>query len=273
MDRVNLVRPAARNQILPCRTVISMSSPVVIASRFAGPPGSANGGYAAGRLAAFQDDPVVAVTLRRPPPLQVPLDVEATQSAATLTADGVLVAEARPASLRHHPVEAVDIDAARAAERGYRGRTRHPFPRCFVCGPDRAPGDGLRLFAGPVDNSRTACTWTPDASLTDPTATTMVAAGEPGAATVVGSEFVWAALDCPGGWTSDLESRPMVLGSITAEVGSRPRVCETYVVVGGLIGVDGRKTYTATALYDQAGLLLARAEQIWVTVDPATFGG
>ena len=26
----------------------------------------------------------------------------------------------------------------------------HPLPTCFVCGPARAKGDGLRIFAGPL---------------------------------------------------------------------------------------------------------------------------
>jgi hypothetical protein len=28
----------------------------------------------------------------------------------------------------------------------------HPFPTCFTCGPDRAPGDGLRIFPGPLSH-------------------------------------------------------------------------------------------------------------------------
>src|SRR5687767_9548854 len=69
---------------------------VLIGRRYRGPLTSANGGYAAGRLAAFVDAPVVEVTLRLPPPLERPLAV-ASDGDRTLLLDGeALVAEARP---------------------------------------------------------------------------------------------------------------------------------------------------------------------------------
>src|SRR5215468_2631019 len=52
-----------------------MTDSLVIDFRFCGPPGSGNGGYACGRIAAYLDDPVT-VTLRRPPPLATPMAVE-----------------------------------------------------------------------------------------------------------------------------------------------------------------------------------------------------
>ena len=52
-----------------------MTEPLVIASRFCGPPGSGNGGYVCGRIAAYIDGPVI-VTLRRPPPLATPMAVD-----------------------------------------------------------------------------------------------------------------------------------------------------------------------------------------------------
>lgn len=47
---------------------------ILIDRRYCGPPNSANGGYAAGRLAAFVDG-TAEVTLRRPPPLDTALNV------------------------------------------------------------------------------------------------------------------------------------------------------------------------------------------------------
>src|SRR5450755_4067922 len=52
-----------------------MTDSLVIPSRFCGPPGSGNGGYVCGRIAAYVDGPVT-VTLRRPPPLATPMAVE-----------------------------------------------------------------------------------------------------------------------------------------------------------------------------------------------------
>jgi hypothetical protein len=109
-----------------------------------------------------------------------------------------------------------------------------------------------------VGEGRTACTWTPDASLGD----------HDGRVTPA---YVWAALDCPGGWTGDLEGRPMVLGRISARVSVPVVVEETYVVVGGLLGSEGRKTLTASTVYDSAGLECGRASHTWIHVDPSQF--
>src|SRR5262249_59506450 len=61
---------------------------------------------------------------------------------------------------------------------------QHLNPMCFVCGPDRAPGDGLRLFAGPLVRPGSdpvfAVPWMPAANL---------AAGD----ALVAPEFVWSA--------------------------------------------------------------------------------
>ena len=34
---------------------------------------------------------------------------------------------------------------------------------------------------------------------------------------------------------------------------------------------DGRKTFTASTLHDSDGRVVARAEHVWVAVDPAAF--
>ena len=47
---------------------------IVIPRRFNGPPSSANGGYAAGALAEAAGLEDVTVQIRRPPPLETPLD-------------------------------------------------------------------------------------------------------------------------------------------------------------------------------------------------------
>lgn len=52
-----------------------MRERLVIDARFSGPPGTGNGGYVAGRLAASFDGPV-EVSLRRAVPLEKELTVE-----------------------------------------------------------------------------------------------------------------------------------------------------------------------------------------------------
>lgn len=238
-----------------------------MAERYAGPPGSANGGYLSGRLAGLLDPAApVAITLRRPPPLAVPLAVVPAEDGLRLEDhrrdSPLLLAEARPERLDVEPVQPVPYEAALRAEASYRGALAHPFPGCFVCGTARAEGDGLRLRPGPLadDPDVTACTWTPADSLAE--------AGAP-----VPAELVWAALDCPGGWTLDLPGRPMVLGRMTGQVGAAPRPGDRCIVMGRLLGQEGRKASTATTLYDEDGRALAWARAVWIGVDPALFAG
>jgi hypothetical protein len=237
---------------------------LTIAARFNGPPGSGNGGYVCGLLAEHLATParlVMTVTLRRPPPLEQQLVIDRTSDQLVeLRRGGDVVAEARPAADVPSVVEPVAPSAVAIAEEAYRGRTNHPFPTCFVCGTQRAPGDGLRLRPGPVSerSDTTACAWIPDASLADPEGR-------------IRPEFVWAALDCPGAWTLDLAGRPMVLGRMSALVDAVPHVGDACTVMGHLIGRDGRKTFTATTLYTGDGTVLGRASATWLEVDPRVF--
>ncbi|MGZ4631017.1 MAG: hypothetical protein ACXV2G_00015 [Actinomycetes bacterium] len=234
------------------------TTPLTIDVRFSGPPGSANGGYVSGRLAALLPAvPVVEVTLRQPPPLQTRLDATATDDMATLTFGGSLIAEAVPAGLTHDVVDQVDFETAAAAMARYDGLQQHPFPGCFACGVDRPSPDGLGLRPGRLADRPdcVATTWLPDASLATADGT-------------VRAEMVWAALDCPGGWSADLVGRPMVLGRMAAAVDALPHVGERYVVVGRCLGVDGRKTFTASTIYDADGRVLGRAEATWIALRP-----
>ena len=63
----------------------------------------------------------------------------------------------------------------------------------------------------------------------------------------------------------------MVLGTMTAQVDRLPVVGEEHVVLGEARGREGRKTYSATSVYDSAGRLVGAAEHVWIEVDPAAF--
>ncbi|MFW6869793.1 hypothetical protein ACOACQ_20590 [Nocardioides sp. CPCC 206347] len=235
---------------------------LAVPRRFNGPPRSGNGGWVAGALAATLPGQgigrPVTVTLRQPPPLETPMQLTATAAGATLTHDGRPVADAIYADLTPATVAPVPVGVAAVAEAAFRGHGQHPFRRCFVCGTDRRPGDGLRIFAGPLpavartspEDGRVASTWSPYES---------------------NVALTWAALDCPGGWSSDLEGRPSVLGRITAEVRRLPRTSERYVIVGEQLRVDGRKTFTAATIYGEIGDVVATAEHVWIAVDPEEF--
>ena len=228
---------------------------LVVPARCNGPRASGNGGWTAGALAEHVPaSGPVSVRLVLPPPLDTPLDVGADGDTLELRHAGRTVATASGgASMTSRPMgdwHPVTPEDAAAASTAYRGFVKHPFPGCFSCGPERAEGDGLRIFPGRLPDGRVAAVWQ---------------------AHEVGVPVTWAALDCVGGWSSDIEERPMVLGQITAEVLRLPEVGGSYVVVGTEVGVDGRKTRTRSELYDAEGDLLAHADHIWIEVDPAVF--
>ena len=248
---------------------------LLVPGRFNGPAASGNGGWTAGAMAGLVHDgdhaagwPAVTVTLRRPPPLDTPVPV----ADGVASDDAGVVAAAEVVDTALDAVEEVTGTEAAAARASYAGLTTHPFPTCFACGPDRAEGDGLRIFPGRVaDDSggrvRVASTWTPHPSH-----------AEDWHAYVddhrrASLPVTWASLDCVGGWAGDLVERPMVLGRMTARVDTLPVVGEPHVVVGGARGTDGRKTFTAATLYDADGRVVAVAEHVWIAVDPATFRG
>jgi hypothetical protein len=214
---------------------------IVIARRFRGPAGSANGGYACGRLAAFVDGPA-EVTLRLPPPLERPLRVDRDGENVLLLDGEALVAEARPADVDVDPPEPPTFEQARAAELPD-GDPRSPFPECFVCGRDR--DDGLRIFPG-AWNGGVAASWTPSAELCAP-------------------ELVWAALDCPGAYAAGALGRgEPLLGRLAARTESLPRAGERCVVIGWPLGEDGRKLFPATALFGEGGRVLGVARATWI---------
>lgn len=230
-----------------------MATTLLVPSRFNGPAASGNGGWTAGALAEASGLPgPVTVQLRRPPPLEQPLVVVRTEAGVELRgAEGPIALAVHGDGLTWSPPGPVDLDTAAAAETSYPGHRSHPFPRCFSCGPDR--DDGLRIFPGRVDEGRVAATWTPDDSVSD--------GGS------VSTPVTWAALDCVSAWSSDLEHRPLVLASMTAVVESPPQAGTAYAVVGTTVRTEGRKTWTASALYDGQGLLVGKAQHLWIAID------
>ena len=110
---------------------------IVISGQFNGPPDSANGGYAAGLLAQQLDAGTVEVTLRAPPPLDVPLRIERADGTTRAFHEDALIAEARASDLdvTAEVPEPVTWDEAIAAAKLYRGLASHAFPTCLACGP------------------------------------------------------------------------------------------------------------------------------------------
>jgi len=215
---------------------------MIIGTRFNGPPGSGNGGYSAGLFAAEKaGDGSPEVTLRMPPPLDTPLTLAGGK---VETPEGSVVAELLPADTITVTVPPIGYADAAQASAGYSGFAEHPFPTCYVCGPERA--DGLRIFPGALEDGTTAAPWTVPDDVTAP--------------------VVWAALDCPGGWAVIQSGRPWVLGRIAARVTRVPAPGERCVVRGALAETEGRKALVHTTLYDGSGDELARARATWIAI-------
>jgi hypothetical protein len=234
---------------------------LVIPPRFRGPPGSGNGGYVCGQIAAYLDGPAT-VTLRRPPPLATPMAVVRNEESSLRIHHGrALIAEAAsspggPAAEIPGPVSLAEAHAVAGGARYY---TDAVFPDCFVCGMDRGPGDGLRIFPGPVPGRALwAAPWTPDPSVT-------------GAGGMVRPEVVWAALDCPSGIaaaeaTGLSQDTAILLGRMTASLAALPAPGDECVVIAWPGGRDGRKLLAGTALLGPGGTVLAAARAVWLTV-------
>lgn len=228
---------------------------VVFDRRFRGPPESANGGYATGIAARLLAGPA-SVRLRLPPPLDKPLTAAREDGRLVILDGDAAVIEATPTDALELDVpDPVGVEEATDAAARYVGHHTHPFPTCFVCGPQRGEGDGLRVFPGPVEGrDLLASPWTPGDDLAD----------EGGK---IRDEFVWAALDCPGGWAvGQSEYTPSVLGTITARSFDTVAPDETYVAVGWPLGSEGRKHFVGSALFTGAGDLVAQARAIWIAL-------
>jgi hypothetical protein len=125
---------------------------IAIDRRFRGPPTSANGGYACG-LVANAIGGSGEVTLRAPPPLDQPLEiVQGADGSVELRNAQALLATGRPARVDVAEIPGASfLEAEAAASRSlYSDERNHNLPGCFVCGPERAPEDGLRIFVGPL---------------------------------------------------------------------------------------------------------------------------
>jgi hypothetical protein len=151
---------------------------------------------------------------------------------------------------------------AEAAALDYPGLRSHVFPRCFVCAPARAQADGLRIFPGPLGaGGLLAAPWTPDASLADDTG-------------AVCTKFLWAALDCPGGFAvlAETGAPAIVLRELCASLSGELRSGDECVVLGWPLGAQGRRHLACTAVYGPQGRLVASARAVWIEVPPGAWG-
>lgn len=233
---------------------------IVIDRRFRGPPHSGNGGYSCGRLAAFVDG-AAEVTLRKPPPLDTEMQVVAEDDGAVALYDGEnLVATARQAEVTVEARATPCFEEAQAASARTFPPATHKLPMCYVCGPDRAHGDGLRIHCGPLDvqagwQGVVAAGWVPEDYMAD-------------AGGAVAPEFVWAALDCPTAYAmASQEGFPSILlGRQAVRIDRRPKPGDECIVTAWQAGHEGRKFWSEGALLDAGGGTLAVCKATWIEV-------
>ncbi|MBU2670811.1 hypothetical protein KOI35_45655 [Actinoplanes bogorensis] len=209
-----------------------------IPTRFNGPPGSGNGGWSAGLFAeaagARLGGPALEVTLRVPPPLETAM----TYAEGAVHHGDVLVATVAEATGDIPAVAAVDPGEVET----YPGFSHHPFPTCYVCGPDRP--DGLRIFSRALPDGRTAAPWSVPAE--------------------VDLKVLWAALDCPGGWAALGTGRTYVLGRIAVTADALPEPGSACVVTGEAVEFAGRKAMVLSTVHGPDGRVLAKARATWI---------
>jgi len=242
-----------------------MTDTIRIAPRFNGPVASGNGGYSAGLAARLLREGAVETTLRAAIPLNQVLRAHETADGLDITTDDAaeraIIMSLKPVQLDTPDVKSPTLAAAEVAASSFRAAADHVLPTCFVCGPARAEGDGLRIFpdwlkdpAG-ADNPNmfriVAAPWRPTPDLV-------------GANDRIAPEFLWAALDCPGAFAIDKE--PILLGRMTARILRRPKP-EPLIAIAWSRGAERRKHFAGTALFTAPGELIAFSEQTWIQID------
>ncbi len=223
----------------------------MIDPRFNGPPGTGNGGYVCGRVAAWIDGPA-QVRLHVPVPLGRALDVSLDPPRVLVRDGPTTVATGSPCALELEVPTAPTLEEARRASAGYAGLSGHPFPTCFVCGTARARSDGLRLFAGPLGDRLVAAAFEPPPDLAD---------GEG----LLRPEVAWAALDCPGFFAGLLRRDlvGMLLGEFAVRL-SGPLPTGPLVAFAWPLGTEGRKIRCGSALAAPDGRLLGVGRATWI---------
>jgi hypothetical protein len=242
---------------------------IVVGRRFRGPDvggGTGNGGYFCGLVALAAGPGARAVEIRRTSgvPVDRPLTVRVVDDGAEVYDDEGLIARTSAEELMVTVPAPPQLEVARRVserflERLESGQVAHPFPECFVCGHRRAPGDGQRIFAAPLDGDpgdapgpRVAA-WRPEPVFLDE-------AGR------LRAEFVWSALDCPGGWAI---AGPANTGTLQVEIlgpvdGRQELIVMGWPMAAAAARAGSRRRYAGTAIFDARGRLLARGAAIWV---------
>lgn len=229
---------------------------VTIPRRYRGPPESGNGGYSCGVFGTILGGEA-EVTLRSPPPLDTEIAIERERDSLRATVGEKVVAEAKRATVTLVPPKAPTLGEATAAAKRFPWMKDHLYPTCFVCGPGRIAGDGLRVFPGAVEGR--------DVAAAPFVAVDSLADGQG----VLRPEVAWALLDCPSwfGFSAfNAFDQKILLGRLAARLDDLPRVGDRCIAYGWSLGRDGRKIRCGSALATEAGTILAVGEATWIVL-------
>ena len=176
-----------------------------------------------------------------------------------LSAGGELIAEAKPTQISLDLIRPVTFTEAQHAAEQSPAFKNHPFPTCFVCGPLRADGDGLRIFPGIVRDNEIghvfASPWIPAKEFAD-------LSGH------IKPEFIWSAMDCPTGFAGGFPYQgKLVTGRLAVHQLAPVRAGEHCVIMSWLLGIEGRKHHAAAALYGEDQTARATAKATWIKLD------
>src|SRR5438270_8028869 len=196
------------------------------------------------------------VTIRRPIPMEKELSLQEHSDHIHVKNGDDLIAEAAPfVWSAHPPKEQVSFKQSEDAAALSPAFHNHPFPTCFTCGPDRAQGDGLRIFPGKwkgKDRDYFVAPWIPAADLADKSG-------------LIRDEIIWAAMDCPTGFAGGFPYEgTLVTGRLGAHLTAPVHAEEKCILLSWATGVEGRKHFAECILIGEDGSIRAESRATWI---------
>lgn len=228
-----------------------MTTTIRIPSRFNGPVNAANGGYICGVLSRHLPWDA-EFRLKKMIPVEQDLTLEVGADSANLYAGESIYITAHPGGVnKRMPPPNPGFEAAKIASKKYIGRqVATAYGQCFVCSLLR-PDDGMQIHAGQTEDPEVyASHWIPEDYMME---------GEK-----IATEFIYAALDCPGAYAAmGTTQKELLLGTFAVHIDGEIQAGEQCVVTAWCSERAGRKSFSHTALYGADESLVARADAIW----------